>query len=78
MKTKIYVEVKAINLKDRQVLKFTLITFFFKLSFFKKKLSVCSQRFNVLKGSMCCWNDALQQQVQVQCKAAIMACLCGE
>uniref|UniRef100_A0AAX7UL96 ZP domain-containing protein n=1 Tax=Astatotilapia calliptera TaxID=8154 RepID=A0AAX7UL96_ASTCA len=30
VKTKIYVEVKAINLKDRQVLKFTLITFFFK------------------------------------------------
>lgn len=72
MKTKIYVEVKAINLKDRQVLKFTLITFFFKLSFLKKN------SLFVLKGSMCCWNDALQQQVQVQCKAAIMACLCGE
>lgn len=42
------------------------------MSFFKKN------SLFVLKGSMCCWNDALQQQVQVQCKAAIMACLCGE
>lgn len=59
MKTKIYVEVKAINLKDRQVLKFTLITFFFKLSFFLKN------SLFVLKGSMFS---------KVQCAAGMMLC----
>lgn len=51
MKTKIYVKVKAINLKDRQVLKFTLITFFLNCLFFKKPLCLFSK---VQSGKMLC------------------------
>lgn len=53
MKTKIYVKVKAINLKDRQVLKFTLITFFLNCLFFKKPLCLFS-KVQCAAGKMLC------------------------
>lgn len=56
MKTKIYVEVKAINLKDRQVLKFTLITFF--LIVFKKKNLCLSSKVQCAAGKMLCNNKS--------------------
>lgn len=57
MKTKIYVEVKAINLKDRQVLKFTLITFFFNCLFFLKTLCLFS-KVQCAAGMMLCNNKS--------------------
>lgn len=57
MKTKIYVEVKAINLKDRQVLTFTLITFFFFNCLLKKTLCL-SSKVQCAAGKMFCNNKS--------------------
>lgn len=58
MKTKIYVEVKAINLKDRQVLKFTLITFFLIVFFFFLKTLSLFSKVQCAAGMMLCNNKS--------------------